>query len=542
LTDRSLLVLPPLVRLSRRLTLGLFAVIVAESAAGSSGRWLMVGPVSIRTVLLLACLAVSTPLLSRELHHLRSQGMFWVTAAFLCTLVLSALWAHQRGNATPFIVNDLTTFSALLLVPTVIALRPTRTEVEGLLAVLLCASVALAGFTLVVHLLVPLNAIDVNALNAWLNSQSLGAMADVGNGLIRLYLRSQILFVPALLFGIVKVARGGRHRFAYLAASSLVAMGLLLSLTRSLWIGMIIALAVLCAWSVRATPKLARSTGLVLAGLAGLIVVSMVAYRGPALVSAAAERLDPRLVVLLPSNVNDTPTGGIGGSAAPTTASTMGTAPRPTASTARPPNPAQTLPSTYSPTSAPTSDGQILESDADAVRLRNQTLALHTERIRERPFTGWGLGYNLDAIRHDGRTEFMYWDLLMKLGIPGFLVFIALYAWTPVRLRLRRTRGSLLDAVSTSSPPLVASLAGVAVTSYFDPFLNSTLGIVILLLLVASASAEATPAATGSTSGAVTQPGGGGPELGASGITRTSSCGWKSTMSHALLRPGHGSG
>jgi O-antigen ligase len=123
------------------------------------------------------------------------------------------------------------------------------------------------------------------------------------------------------------------------------------------------------------------------------------------------------------------------------------------------------------------------------VLIRAQTLELSRQLIRERPVTGWGLGHNLDEIRTDGRTEYMYWDLLMKLGIPGLLVFLALYAWTPVRSALRRTR---FEPVIT----LGASLAGIAVTSYFNPYLNSTLGIVVLVMLVGAAAADREAAAT----------------------------------------------
>lgn len=267
------------------------------------------------------------------------------------------------------------------------------------------------------------------------------------DGILRIYLRSEVLFIPALLLGVRRLAtrnqpqptHGRLHHLGSLVGSTVLMMGLVLSLTRSLWMGALTALVVFFTWCARDLAALLRSLGLVLAGLAVLVGLSAAVYGGPALLRASAERLSPRLVVVLPSS---------------------------------------------DPTAAPELDPE--NPNADAVQFRSRTLVLTKEKIRERPLTGWGIGYNLDEIRDDGRIEFLYWDLLMKLGAPVLALFLVLYAWTPVRLLTRRAS---LTGPASSAGVLSASLAGVAVTSYFNPFLNSTLGIVILVLLVAVAAA-----------------------------------------------------
>ena len=482
------MVTPAVLRVSRRLTSGLVAAFVAECTVGSSGRWLVVGPLSIRMLLFLGCLLVAIPILWHERRYLARESFLWVVAAFLAALCVSAVWAHHLHNSNAFIAADLTTFSALLLVPTVLALRLTVSEVERLLSILFWGAVALALATLTLHVLAPLGVIDVNALSQWLTRHSLGGLADVGDGILRIYLRSEVLFIPALLLGVRRLAtrnqpqptHGRLHHLGYLVGSTVLTMGLVLSLTRSLWMGTLTALVVFFVWCARDLAALLRSLGLVLAGLAVLVGLSAVVYGGPALLRASAERLSPRLVVLLPSSDPTTPTG------APTPTSPTGTSTTtPTSST----TPTTSGPSTQpepSPTAAPEPDPEQPDPNADAVQIRSRTLVLTKEKIRERPLTGWGIGYNLDEIRDDGRTEYLYWDLLMKLGAPGLALFLVLYAWTPVRLLTRRAS---LTGPASSAGVLSASLAGVAVTSYFNPFLNSTLGIVILVLLVAVAAA-----------------------------------------------------
>lgn len=466
---------PSVLRASRRLTLGLVAAFVAECTVGSSGRWLVVGPLSIRMVLFVACLLASLPILWNERRFLTREPFLWVVATFLAVLGVSAAWAYHLHNSNAFIVADLTTFSALLLVPTVVALRLTVSEVERLLSILFWGAVALAAATLLLHLVAPLGVIDVNAVSRWLTQQSMGGLAYVGDGMLRIYLRSEVLFIPALLLGIFRLAaanqtqpaRGRRYRLGYLAGSTVVTMGLVLSLTRSLWVGTFTALIVFFVWCARDFAALLRSLGLVLAGVAVLFGLSTAVYGGPALLRASAERMSPALVVLLPSSGPATPTGmptPTSPTATPTTASSPSAGPQP------------------SPTTTP----QLPDPNAEAVQIRGRTLALTEERIGERPLTGWGIGYNLDEIRHDGRTEYLYWDLLMKLGAPGLAVFLALYAWTTVRLLI--LRGSWTGPAS-SEGVLSAAIVGIAATSYFNPFLNSTLGIIVLVLLVAVAAA-----------------------------------------------------
>lgn len=425
---------------ARAVTLVILTAVVAEAAIGSSGRWFVVGPLSIRTILLGACLVAGLPLVWRERRYLLGEGIVWVTSLFVLTLAVSALWAYHLGNATTFIVNDLTTFSALLLVPTVVALRLSVTEVARLLAVLFVSATALAAVTMAIHVLIPLGVLDPAATADWLSDRSLGGLTDVGEDVHRIYFRSQILFLPAFLIGLQRIARAEGRRLLWLAGTSLLAVGLILSLSRSLWIGFALAFIVALMWCSRDLLALLRAAALAGAGAAALVLGSMAVYGGPALPTVAVERLDPSLAVGVPG-VEDQP--------------------------------------------AEDKTSDLSGADAESVALRGITLVLTQEKIRERPITGWGIGYNLDSIRSDGRTEYMYWDMLMKLGLVGMVPFLLTYAWLPLGV-LRRGR---LLGFASDARILSAGLIGVVAASYFNPFLISTLGISLLLLLVAATGA-----------------------------------------------------
>ena len=143
-----------------------------------------------------------------------------------------------------------------------------------------------------------------------------------------------------------------------------------------------------------------------------------------------------------------------------------------------PPRPGQT-PST------PVEDGDEFGVAAD---LRSKTLGEQLRLIRENPLIGYGLGKNLDGIRDDGKTEYMYPDLWMKTGLPGLLLFLASCFWYGVVLLVRtlrapRGRRQELCGLNTAGGLAwvwVCGLLGVGVTSYFNPFLTTPMGILVV--------------------------------------------------------------
>jgi hypothetical protein len=328
------------------------------------------------------------------------------------------------------------------------------------------AALALAALVVAVHLSAPFKLLPYPAISAWLTQRSLGGFADAGGGLLRIYLRSQVLLIPAVLIGLHRLAaaRTLRPRIGYAAGCGVLLMGLFVSLTRSLWIGLGVALVGYVVLQARRVALLVPLLGATAAAVL-LLGLGSAVYQRPALLQAATTRLSPDLLVVVPT-------------AAPTVSS-----PRPTSAASGSTPSGRPTPSAPTPTTS--RPGGVQAGQAAAAQVRDQTLALHRQRIAERPVVGWGLGYNLDEVRDDGRTEYLYWDLLMKLGLLGVGPFLVLYGWAPWQV-LRRPTLPLARTVC-------AGLAGVAATSYFNPFLNSTLGLAVLLLTVAAIAVPVHP-------------------------------------------------
>ena len=128
-------------------------------------------------------------------------------------------------------------------------------------------------------------------------------------------------------------------------------------------------------------------------------------------------------------------------------------------------------------------------NEQNAAKLRELTLQREWQAFTQRPVLGWGLGYNLDGLRDDGRTEYMYLDYLAKLGVVGTLGLFAIFV-VPAAIavqRLLRTPRTRLNTRTQIAALSLISLLSMALVSYANPFLNNTLGICVLLLSLAAA-------------------------------------------------------
>lgn len=438
-------------RWADRLALFFLCVYTAECAVGCSGRWLEIGPLSIRMVLFAACLLLTLPRVIRELPHLIRLPYFWCLVAFAAVLAVAAVIGLQNGNNRGFIVADLTSLLSFALIPGFFVTIHTRERLKLLTQVLFFSAAALALVTVVLHFVLAfLPTEQITALNNWINQYALGGFATMPTSVQRIYLRSQIFLQVALLIGIwlLKVSPSRRYRLVVWAAQAILAFSLVLTYTRGFWLGLALSFVVYFVVSWREWRHVLKCVGVLILTTVVFFGASWAAYRTPIAAVAVLERFDPSLIVILPPRPGQTP-------------------------------------------STPVEDGDEFGVAAD---LRSKTLGEQLRLIRENPLIGYGLGKNLDGIRDDGKTEYMYPDLWMKTGLPGLLLFLASCFWYGVVLLVRtlrtpRGRRQELCGLNTAGGLAwvwVCGLLGVGVTSYFNPFLTTPMGILVVGFVAAA--------------------------------------------------------
>lgn len=438
------------------LALVTMALYVMECSVGSSGRWLQVGPVSIRMILFALAFVFSLPRLW-QMRRVLLRGKY------LYLLLIYALWLGvclflglRGGNRTSFAIADVTSLMSLALLPGFVATIATPKRAQWLSSGIFYASASLSLIAVIIHLTIPLRLYNVTALNTWINNLSLGGLAQLTLGVQRIYFRSQIFCQVAILIGLWRMIAKRGNFWVNWAATGLIVCSLVLSYTRGFWLGLVIGFAALFVLTFDYWKQYLKSIGCLALSLLIFLGASWLVYQSPVASVAILDRFDPRLVVLAPKYE-----GG------------------------------QVL----QPGDVANED--LDEASIEAVNLRAKTMGAQLSLCKQKPLQGWGLGKNLDGIRTDGKTEYTYYDMWMKTGLIGLAMFLLVFFAHTGAFGLHwigRLRGGApsgghrvpLDQPVGLAAVWVAAFISVAATSYVNPFLTSPLGITVLLMTAAT--------------------------------------------------------
>ena len=446
--------------LCERLSLVALCLYVAECVLGASGRWLSFGSLSIRMVLFAICFVLTLPSLLRQIRTLYRNPQIIGCVLLGIYLVIAAYIGIKNGNSMAFVTADFTGFLSLALLPGYLAVIRDTDKVMLTGSIIFYSSLVLGIVTTVIHFYLAFAPYSgLNALNDWLNDHYMGGLAAMATGLQRIYIRSQIFLQVGLLLGLQKVWNSkGVTRWAFLGAEAVMAYACLMTYTRGFWLGFALSTCFLFVIYPQQWKHYLSTLGVSALLLAGLFLLSTFAYGKPVAAVEVVNRFNPDLVggaIFLPGDSTD--------------------------------------PTEDEFTEPTDPDGG---SDEAAVLLRQQTLRLLGEKISQHPVLGNGLGTNLDEIRDDGKTEYTYFDMLMKLGFVGLILFMVVFFLPAILLLKSRIRWLFSgkpprpDSVQAQNTILLAAYVGVALTSFLNPYLVNPMGILLVTQLSAATRCE----------------------------------------------------
>ena len=98
-----------------RVCLWLLLIYLFECTVGGSGRWLSVGPLSIRMILFALCFVAALPEVWLQRKGLLKNPLIWLTLLFGAYILFSAFLGWKNGNRLGFIWGDISGFLPLAL-------------------------------------------------------------------------------------------------------------------------------------------------------------------------------------------------------------------------------------------------------------------------------------------------------------------------------------------------------------------------------------------------------------------------------------------
>ncbi len=423
---------------------------VAECTLGSSGRWLTVGPLSIRIILFIIAFVLSLPYVFARFKETFLNFSVISTLIFGLYFAVSIALGIKNGNNFGFIAADVTTFMSLALFPGFLAVMCNKRAVERAVNIIFYASGVLSVVVIVLHIIMAFSEKNIIvAINNFLNAYSLGGFANLSTGIHRIYLRSEIFLQVAIIYGIWLLFKTKDKFLKWLISflEGCLFCAVILSYTRGFWFGLAVAAVILLIVSIKYFKQYLKVTACMLCAFIAFSFLSSALYGGPFVAAEVVNRFNPNLIVI----------SGTGNNAADIEDDLGNT------------------------------DSAVSDEDAAAANVRQETLIALKEEIAKKSLLGHGLGKNLDSVRDDGRTEYMYLDIILKMGTLGILLFITVFfgfIGVQISSYLKKRKKGVLnwESATVRNLFLTTGYLSVAVTSFFNPFLNNPMGIMLLLL------------------------------------------------------------
>lgn len=423
--------------------------------------------ISTREILFGLTFLFSLPLVFALRREILGNRFVLFVGFFLLVMAVNVVRGMMSGYETGIILSDVFGYLYFLLLPVSIALLYSRERIEFLLKTIVFFCAVWAACSLILSYFPFFKGSFGAALHDFLHENIICSLTPLhGNGMrVYFHTASRWLF-PAFLFATYFAVCRKEKRFFYIAVMALLEAAFFITYTRSFVLGLIVAVGLFLLLCIILFPvylkRLLITWGIaLLCGAAILTVISVTQQFNVfdamvARVEIAGEDLADNLGVVNddPGVVNDDPEGippeggsdpGVEGGKDIGQWEQEGTIDVETE----------------------------LKSNAERAIKTEQLLAL----MKEKPLFGHGLGARIAF--GNGYVEYYYYDLIVKMGIFGLCCFLLPFFYGAVMIyRNVAVRKRFLPQM------LLASMVFFMTISYFNPCLNSVIGLSLYVLFL----------------------------------------------------------
>lgn len=468
-------------------------VLYFECAIGSSGRWLDFGYISLRMILFTGAFIFSLPMVLKSLKLLFQDRIVLTNMVFFLYVVFNSVLGFIYQNNPDFVRSDLTGLLFIVVLPGLVCTFNTRVKIETIIKTIVIGSTVLAVIILLLHYLSPL--LNVDEIDDYLTSYDIGFMGILGQDIYRIFFRSSIFNSASifLLFYLFSFEDNKKKRFLYTAGIVLNSYAVLLCYTRAIWIGVFLSLIAFLIMAKSYYKQILKAFVQIAIGFSILLLTSYVIYGNFGVVTQGIGRIY--------NSANIIPDAKVAGSGNQDVAKISSedidqSSEQPQSEPSETQLVKNNNENQKKTDETLTTDKQAADNEKTGANgmsgsenaqykadmLRVESIKLSFKLFTQKPIFGQGLGKNLDGLRNDGKTEFTYLDLLMKLGVVGMAIYMIPFVLLAVqyfRFRKKSTqRGKLLADTS------MAALLLVLIVSIFNPYVTNPLGLSIYCLAI----------------------------------------------------------
>ena len=451
-----------------KLVVILLCALMADCCIFGAGRTIMVGPFGFRMFLVALVMLAAIPVMVRDFRCLIQKKVLWMFAAFAVWLVIQAVRGIMRGNSLSVFASDLKGYCYYVMLLPAICVLNSKQRIHMLMKTMLYASVVLAVVSVITTWLYNWNHdifMDIYERDPNLNIVVVSTI--IKRKVPRLFFKSTNYLLAGCAFSIYfHAVDAGKYRWRYPVFTGLCLFGILMSYTRAVYLAAFVTAASLIGifmiWGIR-DMKVKLWKHLVAATVVfAVIVVGLGAVVGTNYIEHGIRRLIVTFGTTEEAQANYMPN-----------ALERAAEPADTTDSIEVISLSNVVWTTVTEQPAKEEVNNAITMTIGSDKIRADTLWELNAWIRMSPIVGHGLGKAV-ACREDGLTEYFYHEIVMKTGVVGLILYLLPILWLAVSM-VDKKKLSKSDKLTAGS--WLAVLLGFMAFSYFNPYMNASLGI-----------------------------------------------------------------
>jgi hypothetical protein len=400
-----------------------------------SGQLTKLGVFSTRTLFFAVAFLAAVPLMLHRFRELVRNPFLIAVAAYFLWLAFALAMGLKNGNSRTIIKTDALGYLNFAILPAMLCVLDRRERVEQLMKIIAFASIAVAAATVAVSFFMFYP--DPTALYRTLSSIGLCAITKMTKYSVRVFFHTGgryclVGFVFAFYFAL-RARADKRLRLLWTAGMALLGVAIFLSYSRAQYLGSLLAVLGFIWLVTRLERNVSREVWhRLLCSMAAVVVI----LTGLSVLQHADmfKTAYYRVVISMPIPNND-----------------------------------------LDDVKKAAGDYMNVDQEIDSINVRSIKISMLNESIAKSPVIGNGLGAAINY--DDGYVEYSYYDILNKMGVIGLCIFLSPFALMIVFLRRRRKRGAAPSSADRICYAVFAAIFYFLFIAYFNPSMNTTVGI-----------------------------------------------------------------
>lgn len=422
-----------------------YCIVISDCTFSGFGHWFRIGNISLRMISGILALLCSMPIFLTNIKSWKKDINFLSLAGFFVMLVYSIFKGIVEENSNQLILLDLRDFFWLILFIVSYSVCNSTKRINIILICILSGGIFQALLVNFIHFFLLFKGDLLPKVISIFDKLGLGFINDVGDRVLRIFLRSNLyLGISFLIIFHIFVQKKGVISKFFLVFIPLILFALFMTFTRSTYFAVFIAIVLFCILVIRHKPAIIKNVFWFLFFAVITVFVYILAiqfFSEKNYLGFALQRTFPTIFnIELLDNITNTENFGFN------------------------------LLKIDEKVLINNEFHHFTNATTISDNLRKTTKTDLFGLIKRNLIFGNGLGAAIPS-REGGRNEYFFLDLLAKTGILGLLF----YSLPFIILMFR--------VVTTSYPNqllminLLAGLVLFFIASYFNPYLNSALGI-----------------------------------------------------------------